>query len=57
MATMQLKHLRTFLAVAATLNFTKAAERVHLAQSSVTEQIQALESDLGAALFDLRSAS
>ena len=49
---MQLKHLRTFLAVASTLNFTKAAARVHLAQSSVTEQIQALESDLGVALFD-----
>jgi DNA-binding transcriptional LysR family regulator len=52
MARMQLKHLRTFLAVASTLNFTKAAAKVHLAQSSVTEQIQALESDLGVALFD-----
>ncbi len=52
MARMQLKHLRTFLSVASTLNFTKAAEKVHLAQSSVTEQIQALESDLGVALFD-----
>jgi DNA-binding transcriptional LysR family regulator len=52
MRRMQLKHLRTFLAVASTLSFTRAAARVHLAQSSVTEQIQALESDLGVALFD-----
>jgi DNA-binding transcriptional LysR family regulator len=49
---MQLKHLRTFVAVASTLNLTRASEKLHLAQSSVTEQIQSLESDLGAALFD-----
>ncbi|WP_049622772.1 LysR family transcriptional regulator [Frateuria defendens] len=49
---MQLRHLKTFVAVAATLNVTRAAERIHLAQSSVTEQIQALEAELGAALFD-----
>lgn len=52
MNAMQLKHLRTFLAVASTLNFTKAAQKVYLAQSSVTEQVQALEEDLGVALFD-----
>ncbi len=49
---MQLRHLKTFMAVASTLNVTRAAEQVHLAQSSVTEQIQALEAELGAALFD-----
>ena len=49
---MQLRHLKTFAAVAETLNFTRAGERVHLSQSSVTEQIQALEADLGATLFD-----
>ncbi|MTW12119.1 LysR family transcriptional regulator [Pseudoduganella eburnea] len=49
---MQLKHLRTFLAVASTLSFTKAGQKVHLAQSSVTEQIQALEDDLGVKLFE-----
>lgn len=48
---MRLRQLRTFLSVATTLNFTKSAERLHLAQSSVTEQIQALEADLGTALF------
>jgi DNA-binding transcriptional LysR family regulator len=49
---MRLKHLQTFRVVAATLNFTRAGERLHLAQSSITEQIQALEADLGAALLD-----
>jgi DNA-binding transcriptional LysR family regulator len=49
---MQLRHLRTFAAVASTLNITRAAEQVHLAQSSVTEQIQTLEADLGTPLFD-----
>jgi DNA-binding transcriptional LysR family regulator len=49
---MQLRHLRTFVAVAGTLNLTRAGEKLHLAQSSVTEQIQSLEGDLGVALFD-----
>jgi DNA-binding transcriptional LysR family regulator len=49
---MHFRQLKTFLAVAETLSFTRASEQVHLAQSSVTEQIQALEADLGAALFD-----
>ncbi|MBR0752737.1 LysR family transcriptional regulator [Bradyrhizobium jicamae] len=49
---MQLKHLRTFLAVASTLNLTRAGEKLHLSQSSVTEQIQSLESDIGTVLFD-----
>lgn len=49
---MQLRHLKTFMAVASTLNVTRAAERVHLAQSSVTGQIQALEEELGTPLFD-----
>ncbi len=46
------RNLRTFVAAATTLNFSRAAEVVHLAPSSVTEQIQALESDVGASLFD-----
>ncbi len=49
---MQLRHLKTFVAVASELNITRAAERIHLAQSSVSEQIQALEADLNATLFD-----
>jgi DNA-binding transcriptional LysR family regulator len=43
--------LKTFLAVARSRNITRAAEVVHLAQSSVSDQVQALETELGAALF------
>lgn len=48
---MHLRFLRTFLAVARTRNLTRAAEAVHLAQSSVSDQIQALETRLGVELF------
>ena len=43
--------LKTFLAVARSRNVTRAAEAVHLAQSSVSDQIQSLEAELGTALF------
>ncbi|RAZ90343.1 LysR family transcriptional regulator [Mesorhizobium hawassense] len=43
--------LTTFLAVARTRNVTRAAQEVNLAQSSVSDQIQALEAELGASLF------
>lgn len=49
---MELRHLRTFRAVARTLSFTRAGLELHYAQSSVTEQIQALEAELGKKLFD-----
>lgn len=45
------KLLKTFLAVARTGNVTRAAQEVNLAQSSVSDQIQALETELGAGLF------
>jgi DNA-binding transcriptional LysR family regulator len=48
---MHLRQLRTFTTTAATLNFTRTAESLHLAQSSVSEQIQALEELLGTPLF------
>jgi DNA-binding transcriptional LysR family regulator len=51
-ALMELRHLRTFRVLARTLNFTRAAAELHYAQSSVTEQIQALEAELGSQLFD-----
>jgi len=51
---MELGQLQTFRVVADTLNFTKAAERLHLTQSAVSHQIKALEKDLGEPLF-LRS--
>ena len=49
---MDLKRLKTFARVARTLNLSEAARQIHRTQSSVTEQIQALEADLGVALFD-----
>jgi LysR family cyn operon transcriptional activator len=48
---MELFQLRTFQEVAATLNFTRAAERLHLTQSAVSHQIKALEEELGEPLF------
>lgn len=47
----ELRHLRAFLAVARELNFTRAAERLHLAQQALSTQIQQLENHLGADLF------
>lgn len=44
--------LKTFLAIARHGNVTRAAADVHLAQSSVSDQLQTLEAELGAALFE-----
>lgn len=49
---MELKLLKTFQAVAHELSFTRAAEQLDYAQSSITAQIQALEQDLGLPLFE-----
>lgn len=49
---MELRQLQTFRTVAQTLNFTRAAEALSYAQSSVTGQIQALEAELGVRLFE-----
>ncbi|MCQ8781370.1 LysR family transcriptional regulator [Mangrovibrevibacter kandeliae] len=48
------RFLRTFLHVANCRSFTRAARELHLAQSSVSDQMQCLEDELGTALF-LRS--
>ncbi len=39
----EVRHLRAFVAVAEELNFTRAAERLHLAQQALSSQIQQLE--------------
>lgn len=49
---MDLKHLATFRAVAGARSFTRAAEAMAYAQSSVTAQVQALEQELGVKLFE-----
>jgi LysR family cyn operon transcriptional activator len=44
--------LRYFKALADCLNFTRAAERVHVTQSTLSHQIRQLEDELGVALFE-----
>ena len=48
---MEFRQLKTFLAIAETRNFTRAAERVHLTQAAVSSQIKALEAEAEVPLF------
>jgi Transcriptional regulator len=49
---MELRHLRYFAALAERLNFTHAAEKVHVTQSTLSHQIKQLEDEVGQRLFD-----
>jgi DNA-binding transcriptional LysR family regulator len=48
----QLRQLEYFVAVAGTRHFTHAANSVHVAQPSLSNQVRALERELGAPLFN-----
>jgi DNA-binding transcriptional LysR family regulator len=49
---MELRHLEYFVAVAADQNFSRAAQRIHVAQSALSASVGKLEKELGVPLFD-----
>jgi DNA-binding transcriptional LysR family regulator len=49
---MELRHLEYFVAVAAELNFSRAAERIHVVQSALSASVGRLEKELRVELFD-----
>lgn len=51
-AKIDLRHMRSFLAVAEERTMSRAAPRCHISQSALSKQIKAIETELGAKVFD-----
>lgn len=49
---MEIRDLRAFVIAGELLHFGKAADRMHVTQSALSKQIQRIENEIGAALFD-----
>jgi DNA-binding transcriptional LysR family regulator len=48
---MDMHHVRYFLAVCETLNFTRAAEKCKVSQPALSRAVQQLEEEVGGLLF------
>ncbi|MDO4949396.1 MAG: LysR substrate-binding domain-containing protein [Bacteroidales bacterium] len=49
---MELRHLKYFVTIAKTLNFSEASKRLYITQGTLSQQIQQLEGEIGVQLFD-----